>query len=167
MTTGRRKEMRYRAIEDIFAVTKSNPGILGNIIDISSRGLSFHCLANGEFSEDIFEIDLFFSKNGYLTKKISCKKVFERTEHSQIPFSSVMTRRIGVSFVKLNANQHRQVEHFISHLTSGRVTDRRCGLDRRSNKAKILRDRQTNLNHNEFENNKDRRHNVDRRFPNP
>ncbi len=166
MTPGRRKDVRYRAIEDIFAVTKSNPGLLGNIIDISNRGLSFHCLANGEISTETFEIDLFFSKSGYLTKKISCRKIFERTEHSQIPFSSLMMRRIGVSFVKLTPNQRRQVFHFITHLTIGQVTDRRCGLDRRTQSTVTAGNRQPQITRKELSNNMDRRHNVDRRSPN-
>jgi hypothetical protein len=167
LTRGRRKEARYRAIEDIFAVIKSNPGLLGNIIDISNQGLSFYCIANEKFYEDTFEIDLFFSKKGYLTKKISCKKIFERIEHSQTPFSSLMMRRIGVSFIRLSTNQHKQVTHFISHLTTGQVTDRRCGLDRRSNKASIVGSRQSKLNYNEFHDIKDRRHNAERRYPIP
>ncbi len=164
LTTGRRKEKRYRAIEDVFAVTKSNPGILGNILDISNKGLSFHCLANGEPSAETFEIDLFFSKSGYLTKKIPCKKIFERTEHSQIPFSSLMMRRIGVNFVHLSPNQHKQVEHFINHLTNGQVNDRRCGQDRRSNKSGILSRKQTQFKRNEYKKIEDRRRSTDRRF---
>lgn len=165
MTTGRRKEVRYQAVEDIFAVTKSSPGLLGNILDISSRGLSFHCLANGEFSPDTFEVDLFFSKSGYLTKKLSCRKVFERTEHSQIPFSSLMMRRIGVSFIRLNPNQNKQVAHFINHLTTGQVTDRRCGLDRRSKRTNLTANHPSQLDRKEFLTIRDRRQKTDRRFP--
>ncbi len=165
LTTGRRKEKRYRAIEDVFAVTKSNPGILGNILDISNKGLSFHCLANGEPSAETFEIDLFFSKSGYLTKKISCKKIFERTEHSQIPFSSLMMRRIGVNFVHLSPHQHKQVEHFINYLTNGQVNDRRCGQDRRTHKSEMLAPKHTKFSGNSFAKVEERRRSNDRRFP--
>jgi hypothetical protein len=161
---GRRKEKRYRVIEDVFAVTKSNPGIMGNILDISSRGLSFHCLANGDVNEDFFEIDLFFGKNGYLSQKISCRKVSDRTEHSRVPFSSLMMRRIGVSFIKLKPHQSRQLELFISHLTQGQVTDRRCGVDRRSTNGNRLRGHQRGLNFSRLKNGEDRRQNADRRF---
>lgn len=164
MTKGRRKEKRYRVIEDVFAVTKSNPGVLGNILDISSQGLSFHCLANGEESDDFFEIDLFFGKNGYLTQKIPCKKVSERTEHSRIPFSSLMMRRIGVSFMRLNPSQSKQLDLFISHLTQGQVADRRCGVDRRADNGDTPRAHQAGLNFNKRQESHERRQNADRRF---
>jgi hypothetical protein len=129
---GRRREERYKVIEDVFAVTTTNHGILGNILDISNRGLSFHCIASSDAAGETFELDLFFGGRGYLSRQIACKKVSERTEHSQIPFSSVVMRRVGVNFLDLTQKQSAQLGNFIDTLTNGHVRDRRCGSDRRS-----------------------------------
>ena len=163
MTAGRRKVIRYQVIQDVFAVIKSNTDILGNILDISNHGLSFHSLAHDELVDDVFQIDLFFSKNGYLTKNISCKKVFEQTKHSQMPFSSLMTRRIGVNFIKLNTRQLKQLKEFISHHTHQQVCDRRSGLDRRSKESDFSDNRGTEFNKNQSAGNEDRRYRADRR----
>jgi hypothetical protein len=129
---GRRREERYKVVEDVFAVTTTNHGILGNILDISNRGLSFHCIASSDTAGETFELDLFFGGRGYLSRQIACKKVSDRTEHSQIPFSSVVMRRVGVNFLGLTQKQSDQLLNFIDTLTVGFVRDRRCGLDRRS-----------------------------------
>lgn len=156
MTTGRRKIKRYRVIEDVFAVTKSNPNMVGNILDISSRGLSFQCLANGEFSDETFEIDIFFRKNRSFLKGISCKRISVKTEHSKIPFSALIMRRVGVKFFNIKRYQFGELIRYLNGLKNGEVVDRRCGRDRRLDK--------TNLDYDVFKGQEDRRHQTDRRF---
>jgi hypothetical protein len=117
----RRKYTRFNAQEGAFALVKNHISNLGQIIDVSMRGLAFKYIANGKQSKGIFAMDIFLSGHGMHSKNIPFKTVSDIEMKSEIPFSSVKMRRCCVQFGELTHTHVLQLEEFIRNHTANQT----------------------------------------------
>ncbi|NVM21601.1 MAG: PilZ domain-containing protein [Desulfobacterales bacterium] len=112
----RRKDKRFQVKEGALAVLRPHPAKLGQIIDISRGGLAFTYIAGEGKPTGSFELEIFFSDNGFHLDKIQFETVSD-FEIREVPFSSITMRRCGVRFGELTDNQVSQLEHFLRSYT--------------------------------------------------
>lgn len=116
-TIERRKSKRYKVREGAFAVLKpnSNSSKIGNIIDISMTGMAFHCVdtQESETKTDDFNMDIFMSGSGFMVDHIPFRIVSEIVIPKEIPFYSVVTRRLGIEFNAMPPQKVSMLEHFM------------------------------------------------------
>lgn len=127
----RRRNIRFKVIDRAFGVTKPRHETVCNIIDISTEGIALSYMAESNFPETLFNLDLFLRGNGYFTKAITCRTASEELEPLNHPFRFVPLVRVGAEFIDLTAPQITQIEQFIETCTVGKVGDRRTGIERR------------------------------------
>jgi hypothetical protein len=117
----RRQHKRFNAQDGAFAVVKNHVSKLGQIIDVSMRGLAFKYIANGKQSKGILALDIFLSGHGIYTKNIPFKTVSDFEMKSEIPFSSIKMRRCCVQFGELTHTHVSQLEDFIRNHTANQI----------------------------------------------
>ena len=115
----RRKFVRYRAKEGAIAAIRCTGVNVGEIIDISKGGLSFSYVNLDHDPKEPCELDIFLRDKGIFLKDVPFKTVSDFDMDNDLPFSSIILRRQSVRFCKLNSKQLSDLEHFISHHTSG------------------------------------------------
>jgi hypothetical protein len=113
----KRREKRYQACDGAFAALRNNTTKLGQIMDISRKGLSLRYIDIGERPEESVEMDIFMSGNGFFLKQISFRTVFDLELDTRLEFSSIPMRRRGVEFVNLNPQQFKSLIYFIENHT--------------------------------------------------
>ena len=109
---------RFPTKEGAFAVTTA-PRKLGQILDISSGGLSFTYVGDKKGPIKDMELDIFISGLGFNSKNLSFKTIADFEIETKNEFSSVKMRRRGVKFGKLNLDQISQIEEFLLNHTKG------------------------------------------------
>ena len=112
-----RKEDRFVVREGAFAASDTSPGEVGQILDISMRGLAFCYIADKEESAIAFHLDIFLTQNGFYLRKVPVKTVWDFQMTNNPPFSMVPMRRRGVQFGSLNTHQRRSLKYFITNYT--------------------------------------------------
>jgi hypothetical protein len=117
----RRQHKRFNARDGAFALVKNHFSKIGQIIDVSMRGLAFKYIANGEQSKGIFELDIFLSGHGIYSKNIPFKTVSDFEMKNEIPFSSIKMRRCCLQFEELTHIHVSQLEDFIRNHTAGQI----------------------------------------------
>ena len=115
----RRTQKRYLVEEGAFASLRGGVTKLGQIMDISKGGLAFRYIDIGDRPNSTFEIDIYVEKNdGFHLEKVPSKSVSDSQLINNVPFSSIVMRRHGVSFEELTDNHRNQLKYFIdSHTT--------------------------------------------------
>ena len=103
--------------EIAFAVIKSKPIKMGQIINISNEGLAFHYIDHNKASNCLFKMDILFAKNAFYLDRILFKPVFDYEIKSDIPLNSFSIRKCGVKFGELNQRQRSQLAYFICNHT--------------------------------------------------
>ena len=117
----RRKYTRFRTRNGALIELRSQPGKLGEILDISRGGLSFRYIDIGDRPEGSFELDIFLKETGFRLERVPAKTVSDFRTTKYFPFSSTITRRQGVKFGQLTRKQISQLEHFIKNYTTDEV----------------------------------------------
>jgi hypothetical protein len=100
-----------------FAVIKSKPVKMGQIINISTNGLAFDYIERRGKSISVFKLDILFAQNTYHLGKLLFKPVFDYAIDSEIPLNSFTIRRCGVQFGELTAHQKSRLEYFLKKHT--------------------------------------------------
>ena len=103
--------------EIAFAVIKSKPIKMGQVINISTDGLAFHYIDNKKGSNSLFKMDILFAKDAFYLDRILFKPVFDYEIKSDIPLNSFSIRQCGVKFGELNQRQRSQLAYFICNHT--------------------------------------------------
>lgn len=112
---------RFKAKDGSFALLWPHFNKRGQIIDISSGGLSFHYVASEEESNASSEMDILIVEDGFYIDRIPFYIIYDfeiSKESSQLTFQM---RRLGVKFRELNPEQISKLEFFISNYTEGEV----------------------------------------------
>ncbi len=111
----RRKHKRYKVRDGAFAVlrSQSNSSQLGNIVDISKGGLSFHFLDTKTMPNEFSELDIFISGGGFLVSDVPVEIISQIPVEKEIPFFSVTTRRFCIKFGKLTDKIRSQLNCLI------------------------------------------------------
>ncbi len=119
ITFDRREYKRLKAHEGTYAVLKphANSSKLGNIIDISKGGLSFHFIDTNKVFSHFSELDIYISGSGLMVSQLPFEITSEITLSKDIPFYSVITRRFGVKFGAISEKAKSQLDHFLHNHT--------------------------------------------------
>jgi len=104
-----RKIVRHEVIH-LLAVTERGTG---QILDISSGGLSFGCLYPHTFPRE-FYLDILDAKGSHI-KKVKVKKIWE-TNHGYQEYAGVFELMVGVEFVDLAVSQSYELDYLLDNL---------------------------------------------------
>jgi hypothetical protein len=115
----RRQQKRFKAAEGAFAALVDQESRLGQIKDISLRGLSFRYIDSHEKLENARELKIIIGNRGLYLDKVPFKKISDFEIESEFSFSMVKMRQIGLEFGVLTAEQKQQLERFIQKHTIG------------------------------------------------
>jgi hypothetical protein len=101
--------------EIAFAVIKSKPIKMGQVINISRDGLSFHYIDRHGGSNGLFKMDILFAPDAFYLDRLLFKPVFDFEIETEIPLNSFTVRKCGVQFGELSSQQRSRLEYFISN----------------------------------------------------
>jgi hypothetical protein len=119
MPDERRLQKRFKAEDGAFAALVDQESRLGQIKDISLRGLSFRYIDSQEKLENASELKIILGKRGLFLDKVPFKKISDFEIESEFSFSTVKMRQIGLEFGVLTAEQRLQLRRFIQNHTIG------------------------------------------------
>lgn len=100
-----------------FAVIKSKPVKMGQVININTNGLAFDYIERRGEAMQLFKLDILYAQDSFYLGKLLFKPVYDHVIDSEVPVSSFMIRRCGVQFGELTAHQKSRLEYFIHHHT--------------------------------------------------
>ena len=117
MPDERRQQKRFKAQEGAFAALVAQQSRLGQIKDISIRGLSFRYIDGNEKLENANELKIILDDQGLYLDNVPFKKISDFEIKSEFSFSTVKMRQIGLKFGKLTPGQRDRLNRFIEHHT--------------------------------------------------
>jgi hypothetical protein len=117
MPDERRQQKRFKAQEGAFASLVAQQSRLGQIKDISIRGLSFRYIDGNEKLENANELKIILDDQGLYLDNVPFKKISDFEIKSEFSFSTVKMRQIGLEFGKLTPGQRDRLNRFIEHHT--------------------------------------------------
>jgi hypothetical protein len=106
-----------------FAVIKSKPPRMGQIIEAGRDGLSFSYIENDTTMPGISEMDILFAEKDFHLSRLPFEPVEDKAMVGKRPFSSHSMKRMSVQFGKLSPHQKQQIDHFLENFTTGEVPD--------------------------------------------
>jgi len=115
----RRQMKRFKVAEGAFAALINHGNKLGQIKDISEKGLSFRYIDSQEEHAEAKELKIILGSGGLCVDKVPVKKVTDFEIKSEFSFSSIKMRRIGLEFGNLTQDQQLRLSHFIQNHTLG------------------------------------------------
>lgn len=101
-----------------FAVIKSKPVKMGQIININTNGLAFDYIERRGEAMQVFKLDILYAQDTFYLGKLLFKPVYDYVIESEIPVNSFTIRRCGVQFGELTAYQKSRLEFFMQNHTS-------------------------------------------------
>lgn len=102
-----------------FAVIKSKPTRMGEIVEISRKGLSFEYIDNEKLCSNHAEMDILVVDDNFHLSRVPFKLVQETLVEADIPFNSLQMKRMTVQFNELSFHQKRKLNHFLERYTFG------------------------------------------------
>ena len=118
----RRKHKRLRVPRNAYVLLRPHDAEVGRIIDISPDGLAFDYAGSEEVSNELSELDILITDNGFRLNKVPCKTV-SSVQIYESPSGSIRKKRCGVQFGGLTQSQRSQLTHFIQNHTTGETED--------------------------------------------
>ena len=115
----RRQQPRFKVAEGVFAALVNHTSKLGQIRDISKRGLAFRYIDYGDEAGENTELKIIIGSGGVYLDKLPFTKVTDFEIKNENSFSFLKMRQIGLKFGKLTAQQLIRLEHFIQNHTIG------------------------------------------------
>ncbi len=106
-----------------FAVLKSNPLKMGQIIEASLGGLSFSYIENKTELSKSSEMDILFADKDFHLSRIPFKPVEDTTLDRKAPFGTLPMKRMTVQFRDLTPHQQIKLGHLLDKYTIGEVPD--------------------------------------------
>jgi len=125
MDIEQRKYVRFSVQNDTFAALRKGFEIAGKVHDISIRGLALSYLSESiktGSDRDFSQVDIFLSGNGFYLPKVPCKIMYDIQDSKSIKNISIMMRRCGLYFGKLNKSQLDLLELFLKNYTTGQLS---------------------------------------------
>jgi len=113
----RRQQKRFKAQEGAFAALVAQESRLGQIKDISIRGLSFRYIDGHEKFENADALKIILGDQGLYLDNVPFKKISDFEIENEFSFSSIKMRQIGLEFGELTAAQRNRLNQFIEHHT--------------------------------------------------
>ena len=115
----RRQQPRFKVVEGVFAALVNHTSKLGQIRDISKRGLAFRYIDHGDEAGENTELKIIIGSGGVYLDKLPFIKVTDFEIKNEYSFSSLKMRQIGLEFGKLTKQQLSRLEQFIQTHTVG------------------------------------------------
>ena len=114
----RRKEPRVPADGNIYVVLDTQPQMLGQMVEISSKGLAFTFVDLQGVSQhleqcNVVRLDLFKGGAGYFIRNLHCRLVSKINKQTPTAFSSLSIKRVGVEFEALTLPQQVQINTLV------------------------------------------------------
>lgn len=119
MSDERRQQKRFIAEEGAFAALVDQESRLGQIKDISIRGLSFRYIDSHEKLDSADELKIILGNQGLYLDRVPFVKISDFEIESEFSFSTIKMRQIGLQFGELTAEQQMQLKRFIQQHTIG------------------------------------------------
>ena len=107
--------------EIAFALIKSNPLKMGEIIEISRGGLTFSYIDNESGLKALGELDIIFAEKDFHLSRLPFKEVDDADVIDDSPFSALAMKRLTVKFEELSTRQKQKIDHLLSNFTTGEV----------------------------------------------
>ena len=107
--------------EIAFAVIKSKPPRMGQIIEAGQDGLSFSYIENDKRLPNISEMDILFAEKEFHLSRLPFEPVEDTLMAQKKPFSTHSMKRMTVQFGKLTPHQKKQINHLLENFTTGEV----------------------------------------------
>jgi hypothetical protein len=117
----RRLSERYRVKDGIFAVLIATRDKLGQIKDISLRGLSFRYVNNDKYSKESGELKIIIAGCGLYMDKLAIETISDFEIKGGFSISPLKLRQTGVKFVDLTSEQRARIEAFIVQHAVGKA----------------------------------------------
>jgi len=114
----KRKNSRFWIQEYAYAVFRPSSRKVGQIVDISRRGLSFRCPDTGEEQMESSELDIFLVGDNFHLDKVPFKPVSQRNVGTELPDDSGTMKQWGVEFGELTSEQIAGLDTLIERYTS-------------------------------------------------
>ncbi len=95
------------------ALFKSRPAKMGQIMNLSLKGLCFNYIVNDENIPESDEVDILLAEDNFYLGSLPCRIVRERTEANELPFTPIVMRQRAVAFEELNPEQVRTLKRFL------------------------------------------------------
>jgi hypothetical protein len=115
----RRQQKRFKAQEGAFAALVAQESRLGQIKDISIRGLSFRYIDSHEKLENADALKIILGDEGLYLDNVPFKKISDFEIENEFSFSRIKMRQIGLEFGELTPGQRDRLNRFIKHHTIG------------------------------------------------
>ena len=115
----RRQSKRFKVVEGAFAALINHSSKLGQIKDISEKGLSFRYIGSDNRRSEARELKILLGNGGLCLEGIPFKEVTDFEVKSEFSFSSIRMRHIGLAFGELTQEQHTRPNYFIQNHTIG------------------------------------------------
>ncbi|MBT3310950.1 MAG: PilZ domain-containing protein [Desulfobacterales bacterium] len=129
----RRKNKRFKVPNDAFAILRPNSATLGQILNMSTGGLAFNYIDNGEDEYKSKLMDIFLAEDGFYMDKLPVRTVFDEKINSYSNDGSAITiNRCRVQFGELSQKQIDKMKCFIPSNPRGYLQDRRAKSCNRS-----------------------------------
>ena len=113
----RRQQRRFKAQEGAFAALVAQDSRLGQIKDISIRGLSFRDIDGHEKLGNARELKIILGDQGLYLDNVPFKKISDFEIKSEFSFSTIKMRQIGLEFGELTTEQKMGLDRFIKYHT--------------------------------------------------
>jgi hypothetical protein len=113
----RRQQKRFKAQEGAFAALVAQESRLGQIKDISIRGLSFRYIDSHEKLENADALKIILGDEGLYLDNVPFKKISDFEIENEFSFSRIKMRQIGLEFGELTAEQKMRLDRFIQYHT--------------------------------------------------
>jgi len=113
----RRQQKRFRVQEGAFAALVAQESRLGQIKDISIRGLSFRYIDGHEKLENADALKIILGDEGLYLDNVPFKKISDFEIENEFSFSRIKMRQIGLEFGELTAEQKMRLDRFIQYHT--------------------------------------------------
>jgi hypothetical protein len=112
----RRRHKRFQVTTGSCAYCRSCPDKVGQIIDVSRRGLTLSYVTHKDQLSSPLELDIVLPNGSVYLNKLPCRTIsdFNTDDGTSIKFG---TRRCGVEFGDLTDDQKFALNHFIQHYT--------------------------------------------------
>ena len=115
----RRQMKRFKVAEGAFAALMNHGSQLGQIKDISEKGLSFRYIDSEEEHPDARELKIILGSGGLCLDGVPFRKVTDFELKSEFSFSSIKMRQAGLQFGDLTPEQQIRLNNFIQNHTIG------------------------------------------------
>ena len=101
-----------------------NPGNtrLGQLVDISEKGVALHCFDIGVRTDRLFdssELSLFIGEGSPYLNNLSVKIIPGFGKSDLLPYDSAGARRLFVKFEEITFDQESRLKYFIKNHTDG------------------------------------------------